>query len=426
MSVGSIQSSIRILRQLYFLRYLTIVFISLMLLVAIYGLEISLPVLPLSIVVLVMVVINLITRVVINSNRNVTEWTIFTHLVLEILSFSLILYFAGGATNPFTFYFLIPLAISATVIPGVRTWGLAALTIFLYSLLFEFYMPLSYNSHVHHQSMSSDSQFSQHVLGMWFGFLVSALLVTWFITYLSGELKRRDQAINEARQREVYDQQMVTLGTLAAGTAHELGTPLASLAVVSGEITQGFDPEEHPDLFENQEILRNQIIRCKEILSVLSESAGESRADEGFLLSPDNFIDNMIAQWKISRPDVVFELESIHSGQLKLLFDKTIIQAGINLLNNAADASSDLITIKTQTRQNELLIEITDSGPGMSEEQIKMAGETSFSDKPHGMGIGLFLAISTLRRSGGGVSFDRLEPRGTRTIIHLPLIPEIS
>ncbi len=423
MSTGRIQSSSRILRQLYFLRYLTIAFITFMLLVALLGLKIDLPVLPLSIILLVMVVINMITRLVINSNMKITEQTIFAQLLLEILSFSLILFYTGGATNPFTFYYLIPLAIAATVLPGIRAWGMAVLTIFSYSLLLKFYVPLSYHTHSHHQTIANDNQFSQHVLGMWFGFLVSALLVTWFITYLSRELKRRDQAINEARQRELYDQQMVTLGTLAAGTAHELGTPLASLAVVSGEITEGFDREEHPDLFENQEILRNQIIRCKEILSVLSESAGELRADEGFLLSPNEFIDNMLMQWKVSRPGVEFLLESRHSDQHNLLFDKTIIQAAINLLNNATEASSEPVMVKTLTHENELLIEITDNGPGMSETQIRMAGETSFSDKPHGMGIGLFLAIRSLRRCGGWVKFNRLEPRGTCTTIQLPLIP---
>ncbi len=395
-----------------------------MLLVALVGLEISLPVLPLSIILIAMVVINLITRIVIKSDKRISEWMIFIQLLLEILSFSLILFFAGGATNPFTFYYLIPLAISATVIPGVHTWSLTILTIFLYSLLLKFYVPLAYHTHDHTQSLSGDNQFSQHVLGMWFGFLVSALIVTWFITYLSRELKRRDQAINEARRRELYDQQMVTLGTLAAGTAHELGTPLASLAVISGEITQGFDPQKYPDLFENQKILSDQIIRCKEILSVLSETAGESRADEGFLLSPDNFIDRLMTQWKSSRSEAAFDLQTQHSDQLNLVFDKTIIQAAINLLNNAADASSEPILIKSRTHQNELLIEITDNGAGMSEEQIEMAGETSFSDKPHGMGIGLFLAISTLRRSGGGVSFSRVEPSGTCTTIHLLLIPE--
>ena len=395
-----------------------------MLLVALLGLEISLPVMPLSTILMFMVVINLITRLVIKSDRKISEWTIFIQLLLEILSFSLILFFTGGATNPFTFYYLIPLAIAATVIPGIHTWSLTILTIFLYSLLLKFYVPLTYHTHHHTQSLSGDNQFSQHVLGMWFGFLVSALIVAWFITYLSHELKRRDQAIYEARRRELCDQQMVTLGTLAAGTAHELGTPLASLAVISGEITQGFDPQKYPDLFENQKILSDQINRCKEILSVLSESAGESRADEGFLLSPDNFIDNLMTQWKSSRSGAVFDLQTQHSDQLNLVFDKTIIQAAINLLNNAADASSAPIMIKSRTHQNELLIEITDNGEGMSKEQIEMAGETSFSDKPHGMGIGLFLTISTLRRSGGGVSFNRVEPRGTRTTIHLSLFPK--
>ena len=82
---------------------------------------------------------------------------------------------------------------------------------------------------------------------------------------------------------------MVTLGTLAAGTAHELGTPLASLAIIAGEITDGFSKHSHPDLFENQAILRDQIQRCKKILSVLSDSTGESRADAGFLMSVQDF-----------------------------------------------------------------------------------------------------------------------------------------
>lgn len=424
MSTGGTPGSARILHQLYIQRYITIAFVILMLVVAIPGLKINLPIVPFGIILLSMTVINFVTRLFMDSGREITERTIFIQLLIDILSFSLVLYFAGGATNPFTFYYLIPLAIAATVIPGIRTWGLAVFTIFLYSLLLKFYLPFSFQAHDRHQSFSGDTQFSQHVLGMWFGFLISALLVTWFITYFSRELRRRDQAIHEARQRELHDQQMVTLGTLAAGTAHELGTPLASIAVISGEITHGYDPEKNPDLFENQKILGDQIVRCKEILSVLSDSASESRADEGFLLSPDTFIENMMTQWKNSHPGIAFQFEGQHSDQLNLLFDKTIFQAIINLLNNAAEASTDPIQIRTRTQHNTLLIEITDNGPGMSDEQIEMAGETSFSGKPDGMGIGLFLAISTLRRSGGGVSFNRVEPQGTCTSIHLPLIPK--
>ena len=416
-------SSGKILRQLYFLRNITITFILLMIVLAVLGLNIDLPVLPLSLILALMVATNLITRFFINSGKGNTFRLIFIQLLLEILSFSGILYFSGGATNPFTFFFLIPLAIAATVIPGVPTWLLTALTVMLYSLLLKFYVPLGYQLQGHHHELSADGQFSQHVLGMWFGFLVSAALVTWFITYLSKELKQRDLAIAEARQREMRDQQMVTLGTLAAGTAHELGTPLASLAVISGEITDGFDPQEHPELFENQKILRDQINRCKKILSVLSDSAGESRADEGHLVPIDAFINRVIQQWRYQRPDIPFEIQH-NTEQVKgrLLYDRTISQALINLLNNAADATTDSITLLYHADQQELQLDIQDSGSGMSDEQIALAGDVSFSSKPDGMGIGLFLAITTIRRIGGSVSFRRRQSLGTSTRIKLPLI----
>jgi two-component system, sensor histidine kinase RegB len=423
MSSNDIQSSARILRQLYQLRNVTIVFISLMVILAFYGLNINLPVIPLSIILLIMAGTNLITRLMIGQNKTISQRMIFIQLMIEIISFSLILYFAGGATNPLTFFYLIPLAIAATVIPGRYTWALTLITIVLYSLLLEFYIPLSYQMHDHQHMQAGSSQFNQHVLGMWFGFLVSALLVTWFITYLAKELKSRDIAINEARQRELRDQQMVTLGTLAAGTAHELSTPLATLAIVSGDLTDGFDPEKHSELFENQQILRQQIARCKDILSVLSESAGETRADEGYLIPAEDFIDQTIQHWQNLRDGMLFDLNKSPMPQhARLLFDKTISQSVINLLNNAAEVSTDPIQINTQIQQNMLEIEIIDNGPGMSNEQIEMAGETSFSDKPHGMGIGLFLALSTLRRSGGSVQFERLTHRGTITLITMPLI----
>lgn len=423
MTTDSIESSSKILRQLYFLRIITISFIFVMIVLAVTVLEIDLPVLPLGLILALMIATNLLTRYFIKSGRGKRLHPVFVQLLIEILSFAGILYFTGGATNPFTFLFLISLAVAATVIPGAPTWFLTTLTVALYSLLLKFYVPLGYQGHDHHQMMLSDGMFSQHVLGMWFGFLVSAVLVTWFITYLARELKQRDQDIAQARQRELRDQQMVTLGTLAAGTAHELGTPLASLAVISGEITDGYDPKKDEELFENQKILRDQINRCKKILSVLSDSAGESRADSGFLQAADEFVQAVVDQWQTQRPDMPIDiLHSLASSDGQLLYDKTISQALINLLNNAADATTEAISIRGRTEREFLQLEIQDSGDGMSDEQIAMAGDVSFSSKPDGMGIGLFLAITTIRRSGGSVRFQRRQTTGTSTIIELPLI----
>lgn len=413
----------KILRQLYLLRIFTLTFIFLMILLAELGLSLDLPMFPLTIILSLMVSTNLIARYFIKSHKGNTFYLIFIQLLLEILTFSGILFYTGGATNPFTFFYLIPLVIAAIVIPGLPTWVLTALTVLLYSLLLKFYVPLGYDMQGHHHEISPHGQFSQHVFGMWFGFVVSASLATWFITYLSRELKQRDHAIAEARQRELRDQQMVTLGTLAAGTAHELGTPLASLAVISGEITDGFDAQQYPELFEHQKILRGQIKRCKKILSVLSDSAGESRAESGYLMLVDEFVDQIMQKWQLQRPDMPFDIQHQRGRSCgQLLYDRTVSQALINLLNNAADATTGSIKIAIEADDKCIKMNIYDSGIGMSDEQIALAGDVSFSSKPDGMGIGLFLAITTIRRSGGSVGFQRMETSGTCTKIKLPLI----
>jgi len=418
-----LSSTLRILRQLYLLRNITIGLIALMVVLAVFWLDINLPVHALSIILLIMATANLLTWWLIHSGRAITEKLLFMQLLLEIFSFALILYFSGGATNPFTFFFLIPLAIAATVMPGKPTWVLTAITMALYTLLLKFYIPLSYKMHDHQAMANGDGAFNQHVLGMWFGFMVSALLVSWFITHLAQELKQRDEAIAEARRRELRDQQMVTLGTLAAGTAHELGSPLASLAIVSGELTEGFDPQQYPELFENQQILRQQIQRCKNILSVLSDSSGETRADAGYRLSASAFAEKILQLWILQRPQARYQLHSENlPDDSSVLYDKTISQALINLLNNADDATQQPIDIHIAADQQQLSLRISDTGQGLSDEQIARAGETSFSNKPDGMGIGLFLSITTIRRCGGDIRFARRQSGGTDTFIHLPLI----
>lgn len=415
-------SSLRILRQLYLLRNILIVFILAMILLAIYGLDIHLPILPLTIVLLIMAATNLLTRWLIRSGQHISDRQLFVQLLIEIVSFTLILYFTGGATNPFTFLYLIPLAIAATVIPGRPTWILTGLTILFYSLLLKYYQPLGFALESHAGGMRN-SAFSTHVMGMWFGFLLSATLLTLFITWLSRELKRRDHAIEQAKRREIRDQQLIALGTLAAGAAHELGTPLGSMALIVGDLTEGLNPQQHPQQFEDQKLLREQIQRCKEILSTLSNQAGETRADAGHRVAAGEFLCEIVERWHKQRPQASSHLDIDHVASDALaLQDRALEQALINLLNNAAEAGDETIRIIARSDQRWLHIDIIDSGPGLSEQQIAMAGETFFSTKPGGMGIGLFLAITTLRRSGGLIRFQPPTEDGAITQVRLPLM----
>ena len=219
---------------------------------------------------------------------------------------------------------------------------------------------------------------------------------------------------------------MVTLGALAAGTAHELGTPLASLAVITDEITDGLDPKKNAEQFEYQAILRQQIARCKEILSVLSESAGERRAESGHKLKPAEFIEQLLDYWQQQRenPQFTRNLDSSLQTSAMLIYDRTVQQSIINLLNNAAEASEEPIIISASCEPTRLQINITDRGAGLSTEQLQLAGQSAFTSKPDGMGIGLFLALNSIQRTGGSVNFSAASPRGTITRISLPLIEE--
>ena len=246
MSSKQLNGLAKVLHQLYLLRFVIIFFLLLTGLIAEVFLDVNLPLLPLGLVIAIMVATNFVTLFYINAKKAITEKLLFIQLLIEVLSFTTILYFTGGATNPFTFLFLIPLAVSATVIPGRSTWFLTGSTIFLYSLLLKYYVPLNNQMQGHEHHMTEQSMFSQHVIGMWIGFLVSALIITWFITYLSRALNQREKEITLAHQQQLRNQQMVTLGTLAAGAAHELGTPLASLSLICDDLTDGFSINEHP------------------------------------------------------------------------------------------------------------------------------------------------------------------------------------
>jgi len=411
-----------ILRQLIILRNITIFFVLLIITLSVFALNIVLPIVPLMVILFFIGIANLVTHFVILSGKEIKKWFLFTQILSEIVFYSFIFYYSGGATNPFTFFYLVPLAISATVLSGELTLILTSIATIFYSMLLTNYYPIYYGMEGPGFDMGSNGQFSQHVLGMLLGFIISAVLVTWFITHLSRELKQRDQAIAEAKQRELRDQQMVSLGTLATGTAHELGTPLASLAIVTGELTEGFSIKKDPELFAQQQILREQINRCKNILSVLSDHAGQSRADSGGLVSINEFIEDVIDHWQQGREGTLLNKEIEHySGNGHFVSDRILKQAIINLLNNASDASPDEITMNVKVKEDILLISIKDNGPGMTDEQILQAGDVAFSTKPDGMGIGLFLALTTLRRIGASVNFER-HKEGTQVMISLPII----
>ena len=408
-------SSAHNLKRLFLLRNLMIAGVLLALMVIHFIAGLTLPLAPLLVIIGSLGLVNVWTWQKIRSEVHIRDEEFFIQLTADVLALTGILYFTGGATNPFAWIFLIPLIIAATVLSTRATWLMAALTTSCYSLLMFFHQPWTGGGHMHH-----DDTFTQHVFGMWFGFVLSAALIAWFVVGMANTLRKRDQMLAEAREQALRDEQLVALGTLATGAAHELGTPLATMAIVTRELERADVPEA---MKRKLSILRDQVGRCKRALSVISASAGEARAESGSLIQVELFLNKVISEWQSQRLQADVEMQLAGGPASAQIVDEyTLHQSLINLLNNAADVSSESLVFKSFWDEDRLEIDILDRGPGLHPNTIASLGQQKTSQKEYGMGLGLFLTHATIQRQGGNIAlFDRVGG-GTCTRIQLPLV----
>ncbi len=407
-------SSSRNLKRLFVLRNLMVGGELIALLTVNYLIGIPLPLNPLSSIIGTLALINLWTWHRIRSGAFIHDKEFLIQLAIDVTALTGVLYFTGGATNPFAWIFLIPLIIAATVLSAKATWMMATLTITCYTLLMIFFLPLPGQEHMHHSA-----NFSQHVFGMWFGFILSAVLISWSVVGMARTLRERDHLLGEVRERALRDEQLVAMGTLATGAAHELGTPLATMAVVTRELER---QETSTAVKRKARIMRDQIDRCKRALSIISASAGEAQAESGSLINVDKFLTGIMAQWKDLHPGVAIETEIQDGPASATIVDEyTLHQSLFNLLNNAAEVSADSLLLKADWDEKQLIIDILDRGPGLHPSLHSQLDQHKPSRKEFGMGLGLFLTHATIRRLGGNIAlFDR-DGGGTSTRIKLPL-----
>jgi two-component system sensor histidine kinase RegB len=407
-------SSSRNLNRLFTLRSLMIAGECSVVMAARYLLETPLPLTPIMAIIGLLSLVNVWTWRQVQRGAMISDREFFYQLCVDVGAIAALLYFAGGATNPFAWVFLMPLTIAATVLSARATWLIATLSICCYSLLMRYYVPLGEHDHSQH-----GDRFSQHVFGMWFGFVMSACLIAWFVAGMARSLRTRDRLLAQARENALRDEQLVALGTLATGAAHELGTPLATMAIVTRELERAGLPE---STRRKLKILKDQIGRCKAVLSTLSASAGEIRAEGGGLTRVQTFIDQLVVRWQQQHPDVRLALD-VRAGDrgATVIGEQTLVQALINLLTNAADASRQTLALQASWTASELVLDILDRGPGIHPQTAEQVDRPKTSEKEFGMGLGLFLAHATIQRMGGDIRLTERSGGGTRTHIRLPL-----
>jgi len=380
--------------------------------------EMAFPVFSTSIILSLLFIFNLFTAWWLYNKKSVTDSTLIWQLVADIAAFTGMLYFTGGASNPFGWFYLVPIFIAATLLQGRTIWLITALSMAGYTTLMFFYQPLA-GSMSHDMHMQHNGGFAQHIMGMWLGYMVTAILVAYVVARMANSLRERDNFLAQARESALRDERLVALGTLAAGTAHELGTPLSTIAIIVKEMQQQSGSNES---LEYLDIIRQQVERCKTALATLSHSAGEELMSGGEMLNIEHYISSIIEQWQYQRPNTKLDfINKLINSDAQILAEQTMTQALINILNNAADASPENITLILEPFSEEIMISIIDNGTGLDAMSQSHAGKQSYSNKEQGLGLGLFLAHASIERLGGKIFLSNHDNGGAMVKIILPL-----
>ncbi len=357
--------------------------------------------------------------------RIISNNLLVTQLALDILLLTISFYFSGGPSNPFISFYLIPLTVSATLLSPVFT-GIATIITFIAYTGLLVYAPQPTQLAMQHQPEGQSSQFNIHLIGMWINFALSASLISYFIIRLNIEISLRDQAISNYKQKLTQGEQVFGLATLATGAAHEISTPLSTIAVTIGDLLQ---EENTKNIKDDLLIIEGQVKECKAILSQLTAEAGHQRA--GYKRPTKDsgaYLQHLINRLRIMRPLCPAKLTTNISKyrrndqQLFITPAPTIDQAIINLINNACDASPHFVELQYYITETQLIIDISDNGPGIDKNVLEHIGEPYISSgKEHGLGLGLFLAHNTFDQFGGSLSLHNKDEGGTLTRIKLPI-----
>lgn len=353
----------------------------------------------------------------------ISSLELFGHLMLDVLFLIVLVSNTGGVSNPLISYLLVLLAVTATLLPRhfVYSFGLGSILIYTFFLLLD----LRADHDMGAPGMEQDTLFQLHLVGMWVIFLVSSLLISVFITRMASAIKERESTLAEARENELRNEQLVAIGTLAAGTAHALGTPLSTMAVVLTELDkQTAEQLQNSDIKEDISLLRAQVTRCKESLNQLiryynkdKPVAAASASLSSFVADIRDYITNIHPSARVD-----FLIES--DGDPEVSADLSLKHAVINIIENGIKAAESEVRVRfsINARQpGEIEISINDDGPGIPSQVMEKLGEPFISMRKDSMGLGIFLANAAVARLGGRIEMFNHKLGGAMTLIHLPL-----
>jgi two-component system, sensor histidine kinase RegB len=377
-------------------------------------LGVSLPIAIMALVVGALIVMNALTWMRLRRPREASHTEIAAHLGFDLAALTLLLFYSGGIANPFSLLLVLHIVLMALLLPAPAAATGTVLVVACYVVLTRLHAPLE---------MGSGDAVPAHLLalGSWLSFMLTAGVVAWFVVRMVATLRNHDRLLSEAAQRALRDEAVLRVGALAAGAAHELATPLTTMAVAAGEIVRNADS---PSLQHDAGILTSQIKICRETIANLMAAAGHARAVGGGRERLDQFLESIAARCRTMRPEanIVCDWGGVLPAP-EIFGEQVLMQALLALLNNAVDASPKEVQFAGYREGDALRLSIADRGSGLRAGDQGKLGRTFFTTKPpgKGTGLGVVLASRAIERLHGTLCWENRPGGGTRVKVLLPL-----
>lgn len=341
-----------------------------------------------------------------------------TIMAFDIFLLSALLFWSGGPANPFSVFYLVNITLAAVVLRARFAWNVTGLAILCLAILFRWHVTLP--------ALAEPKIYFQ---GLMVAITAAAAIIAYFITRVTRELAQREKELSDAQRRKAENEKLEALATLAAGAAHELASPLSTIAVVARELELQLSKDSASETaVEDARLIRTEVGRCREILDLMITDAGESAGEPMVWLSAQDLFE---ASCKGLRDAKRVELKSLEvEPEVRLYVPMhALAQAVRGLVKNALDATeaSQTVAVKISRDRELLRFRIQDQGKGMSSEVLARAGNPFFTTKDpgKGMGLGLFLARKVIERLGGVLEIQSSPETGTEVCVVLPIATDV-
>jgi two-component system sensor histidine kinase RegB len=379
-----------------------------------FGLQLPLP--DMLRVLACLIAFNIFSQLRWHEQRTVDNRQVFLALLVDVFSLTAQLYLSGGVSNPFVFLYLLQVILAAVLLQPWSTWTIVAIAGLCVAMLALFAQPLALPFD-HARGITSP-----YIQGILISIVVTASLLVIFLTRINRNLRTGDAQLADLRQRAAEEEHIIRMGLLASGAAHELGTPLATLAVILGDWRRMPEFCNNPELLAEIGEMQTQLKRCKAIVSGILLSAGEARGESSVKTTIKTFLDQLVGEWRASRTIVSFIYDNRIERDLDVVSDSTLKQMIWNVLDNALEASPQWLKLEVTCDDDSLTLVVTDAGRGFAPGMLDHFGKPYQSTKGRpGGGLGLFLVVNVARTLGGAVSARNRAEGGACVRINLPL-----